>query len=540
MPNIEPQKLIKRFEALHSINANWRNYWDELAAFCLPRKAWINSPKTRGEKLKFNFLYDSTAIRSLKIMAAGFHSNLTNPSSKWFQLRTRDVNLMEFREVQLWFKEVEDIMFATLNTSNFDSTMQEFYLSTGCFGTGTIFTQEDAIDKVRFTEVPIEQTDFEENARKRINLVYRRFPLTAQQAVTAWGNAAGKSVNEAVENKPNEEFFFLHVVGDRDIFDSTKADNINMPFYSVWLGLKDKNIISEGGFLEFPYAVGRFSKDPNEVPGYSPAMDVLADTKLINIQRKTMLRAAMKQADPPVTIPDRGFILPLNFNPGAINYRKSKGTNPDDIKAIENKGNIPQTLEVMQDIATNIEKAFFVPLFQALSNVTKQMTIPEVQRRISENMVLLGPVVGRFTQEVFDPLLSRVFSILARLGELPEPPEVLRDSDLDIVYISPLARAQRESEVFSIESFLADVGAIAGQIPSVVDKIDGDKVIDIIAKVKGISPELLRSDKDVADIRTARAEAEAKAQEAAALEQAAGTVKVGSEAVVNIKDSQRA
>jgi hypothetical protein len=538
MPNTQVETLIKRFEHLHGINANWRHYFEELASYCLPRKAWINSPKTRGEKLKFNFLYDSTAIRGLKIMAAGFHSNLTNPSSKWFNMRTRDIRIMDLREVQLWFKEVEDIMFATLNTSNFDSTMQEFYLSAGCFGTGTIFTQEDFKDKVRFTEIPIEQLLFEEDSNGRINRVYRRFRRTAQQAFDLWGKAAGQAVTESIEKDPNKELFFLHIVGDRDSFDATKEDNINMPFASIWIELSKKHLISEGGFIEFPYAAGRFYKDTNDVFGYSPAMDVLADTKLINMQTKTMLRAAMKQSDPALVLPDKGFILPLNLNPGATNYRKGKATKADDISQVPSDGNIPITLEVMNRVQDNIDKAFFVPLFQALSNVTKAMTVPEVQRRISENMVLLGPVVGRFTQEVLDPILIRVFSILLRNGELPEPPAALQGADLDIVYVSPLARAQREGEVFSIESFLADVNAIAGTIPSVIDKIDGDKVVDVIGQVKGISPELIRSDKDVMIIREARAAEQAEIAQAAAMQQAAETVATGAKAAKDLKEEK--
>ena len=528
------EKIITRAEKLESSNGSWRAYHQSLAHFCIPRKANVTTIRSKGSKLELHDVYDSTAIRGLKIMAAGFHSNLTNPASKWFNLRTRNLAFMESKDVQLWFKEVEDIIFGTLASSNFDTTMQEFYLNAGCFGTGTVLTLEDVEEKVRFTEIPIEQIVMEEDSQGRVTRVYRTFTLTAQQAFDLWGNKAGEGVTKIVSHKPNEELKFLHFVGPRDKRDPSKDDSINMPFKSVWIEKSKKRLIGEGGFLENPYAIGRFYKDIRDVFGYSPCMDVLPDIKLVNIQTKTMLRAAMKAADPPLIAPRKGFIAPLNANPAKINYTDDK-VSKDMIAQFPVTTNIPITLEVIQGVQANIEKALFVPLFQALTNITKQMTIPEIQRRISENMVLLGPVIGRFTQEMLDPIILRVFAILSRAGELPIPPLEIQDQDLDIVYISPLARAQKESEIFSIQSFMQDVGQVALVKPEVVDKIDGDEIVDVIASVRGITPKIIKSDASVAEIRKARAEREAEIAQAAKVQQEVDTIATGAGAVKDLK-----
>jgi len=529
------EKLIKQCDQINSDNANWKNYQEEVNSYVVPRKAWVNTPKTKGEKLKFNFLFDSTAIRSLKIMAAGFHSNLTNPSTKWFNLRTRDLALMKNSAVQVWFKEVEDILFATLSSSNFDTTMQEFYISVGSCGTSAIYIQRDPQEKVRFSEIPVGQLAFSEDANGRVNRMYRSFPLTAQQAFDRWGNKAGKAVMDRLEDKPNEMLDFLHYVGPRYQRNPNKIDNLNMEYESIWIEKSEKHIIDESGYKEFPYSVGRFYKDSSDPMGYAPSMDVLADIKLVNIQVKTMLRAAMKQADPALIVPDKGYILPLNSNPNAVNYRR-EGTSSDGITQMPAGGNIPITMEVIQMVQKGIEQAFFVPLFQSLSNVTKQMTIPEVQRRIAENMVLLGPTVGRFTQDVLDTLLMRVFSILFEDGELPPPPEAIQDQDLDIVYISPLAKAQRETEVYSIQSFLGDVAAIAQYKPSALDLIKEDTIVRELSKIRGINPELLNSDDDVAQVRQIRQEQQAIQQKMEAMKQGADVLKTGSEAAQNMKE----
>ena len=536
MATIE-DKIIKRCDEINADNSNWKNYQEEINKYVIPRKSWVNTMKQRGERLRFNYIFDSTAIRSLKIMAAGFHSNLTNPATKWFNLRTRNLDFMEDKHVQMWFKHVEDLIFGTLNSSNFDTTMQEFYLGVGSGGTSAILTQSDPDEIVRFTEIPIGQLAFEEDANGRVNAMYRTFPLTANQAYELWGNQAGDEALKNYETKPGHMITYIHYVGPRARYDSSKVDNLNMPYMSLWVEKSKKEKIKESGYREFPYAVGRFYKESNDPMGYSPAMDVLADIKLVNAQVKTMLRASMKQADPALILPDRGYILPLNSNPGATNYRK-EGTSADDIREMPSSGNIPITMDVIKGVQESIEKSFFVPLFQALSAVTKQMTIPEIQRRIAENMVLLGPTVGRFTQDVLDPIVLRTYSILDEAGMVPPPPEQLEDADLDIVYISPLAKAQRETEVFSIESFLQDVAAVSQFKPEAIDNINEDKVVKIIAQIRGINPDILRSDKEVQQTREQRAQVQAAQMEMQVLQQGADVVKTGSEANKNLEDTK--
>ena len=92
------KELLLENEFLTNQNANYRSYCEELAMYCLPRKSWINSMRTHGERVKFNFLYDSTAIRALRICAAGFFSYLTNPSARWFGFELRDKDLGETKK----------------------------------------------------------------------------------------------------------------------------------------------------------------------------------------------------------------------------------------------------------------------------------------------------------------------------------------------------------------------------------------------------------------------------------------------------------
>jgi hypothetical protein len=87
--NDKTARLIKRYTAAVNTKMNWDSLYNDANRYCVPERAdYFSSSVQSGERRDGkNEIYDSTAIRGIKVMAAGFHSNLTNPSSKWFNLR---------------------------------------------------------------------------------------------------------------------------------------------------------------------------------------------------------------------------------------------------------------------------------------------------------------------------------------------------------------------------------------------------------------------------------------------------------------------
>ena len=64
-------------------------------------------------------------------------------------------------------------------------------------------------------------------------------------------------------------------------------------------------------------------KASNEIYGRSPAMTALPDVKMLNEMSKTTIKAAQKQVDPPLLVPDDGFLLPVRTVPGGLNFYRS-------------------------------------------------------------------------------------------------------------------------------------------------------------------------------------------------------------------------
>jgi hypothetical protein len=92
------------------------------------------------------------------------------------------------------------------------------------------------------------------------------------------------------------------------------------PIASVYYHADTRMLLSEGGFDDFPFMVPRFVKDSVSTYGRSPAMNALPDVKMLNKMSEVTIRAAQKQIDPPLMVPDDGFMLPVRTTPGSLNF----------------------------------------------------------------------------------------------------------------------------------------------------------------------------------------------------------------------------
>lgn len=530
MPPSNVQEILIDNEFLTSQNANYRSYCQDLADFFLPRKAWIDSIKVQGERVKFNFLYDSTAILAARTAAHGIHSNLTNETMRWFALASLDDEDMKARTNRLWFKEVEDKLLGAFRGSNFYNVMLEDYHGSLVFGTGTYSILEDERDKMKFKNIPVNQVNRVIDDNGRLIEIYINFRLSARQAFKLFDKNVGESVLKSLEDKPFEMFDFCHFVGERHTRDTKYKDAANMAYRSCWIAKKDKHMIAESGFMEMPYISDVFYSDSNDPNGFSPAMDVFPWVKLLNAMARTVIRAGMKQSDPPLVLPSKGFVLPLNFNPAGLNYRDAK-TAHDAIQALPTvNGRIEIGVDLMKMVAERIDQGMFVPLFQTMNNITKQLTVLEAQQMITQNMSILGPVIGRFDYGKLSPTIMRAYNILNRRGELPPPPPDLIGKDFRVVYLGPLAKAQRQAEISEVQSWLSEVNTIGAVIPAALDNVEEDKLVNYLHRVRGITPEVLRDEEAIAQMRKQRQEQEQMVASLQMGQAGAGIAKTGAEA----------
>jgi len=532
------EEIIKRLQRLESERQNYANFWQDVAKYVIPRKAFITTEKTPGQKYPYD-VYDSTAMQANMVLAAGLHSYLTNPNSRWFSLRLSDKELSENADVREWLSDTEERMYNQLNSSNFNQQIHELYLDLGTFGVACMYEEEDEVEGIRFYSRDIAEIFLCENEKEKVDTVYRKFKMTARQAYEKWGDAAGEVVKNFMEKKDfDRQVEFVHCVEPRYQRDVNKQDALNMPFESTYIEKSKKHLIAQSGYRDFPYFTPRFNKNSGDVWGSSPAMVLYSDIKMLNEMVKIMIRSAQKQVDPPLVLPHDGFLLPIKYGPADLNFRL-KGTADDKIEPLVTGANISIGLEVISQWQQTVKKGYFVDLFLLLADpARKDMTATEVMQRVEEKMLILAPVLGRLMNEFLDPLLQRTFNIMWRKGQLLPPPSVIQSLPYTIEYISPLARAQKLDQMKSINSFLALIGQVSTVKPDVLDNVNEDEVVNDIQQLYGVNPKFVRDKAEVKAIREARAEAIAKQQQLLTAQQGVETLKTGAEAAATLKPKE--
>jgi hypothetical protein len=506
--------LVKRKGKLKAQRGTWESHWQDLTNFVLPNDSDFNLKRSKGDK-RTTLVYDSTAIHANEMLAAGLHGMLTNPASNWFSLRIKDNNdFSDNAEAKQWLEETTNVILSELSAPAvaFPSHIHEYYLSLCSIGTACMFIGEPTRrEGISFRAIHIDEIFIAENADGIIDTVFRCFKMSVRQIVQKWGEKSlSPRIQKMYENQEfDKEIELLHCVYPRDDIDKGKKAATMLPVASVYIDEKEKHVLAEGGFDEMPFMVSRWSKTVGEVFGRSPAMTALPDIKMLQEIMKTTIKAAQKVVDPPLLVPDDGVLGPVRTIPGGLNYyRASSGAR---IEPLLTGGNIGLSYEMMNDLRERIRTTFFLDQLQFQG--APRMTATEVVERTERTLRLLGPTLGRLQSEFLGPMIERIYGVLVRAGRLPEPPESIAEQELKIEYVSPLARAQRQTETQGIMRTLEFVGPIAGIDPQAAQIIKGADTVRHIAELNGVPPILLKSNDELMAEIQAQQEAQAAQQQ---------------------------
>ena len=512
--------IKKRLGELESHRGTWEEHWQDILDYVMPRKAEITSKREKGEK-RTEILFDSTAITANNLLAASLHGTLTSPSLQWFHLKLREAVLNQERDVQLWLENSAKRMYDLFNESNFNTEVHELYLDLCSVGTGALFVEESKkgfnVDGIHFNTLHISEYFIKENNNGRIDTLYRKYEMSARQALQEFGEKAiGEKIKDALKDKPDRKFNFVHAVEPTEDYKrSTGESGTKLPFHSCHICMEDKMVLRTGGYNEFPYLVPRWAKATGEIYGRSPSYNALPDIKTLNKAVEIGLKAWAKAIDPPLLVTDDGVIGRVRMTPAGITVIRNDGA----VKPLPIGSNWQITDMKESQLRTAIRQAYYSDQLQLQQG--PQMTATEVQVRYELMQRLLGPTLGRFQSEFLNPLIERVFNIMMRAEALMPPPEIIQNQKVDVEYVGPLARSQRMEESIAIDR-LYQLAMQVGQVdPSIMDNINHDIAIRARAELLGVPKTVLRGLDEITEMREARAQQQQMAQQMAMQQQQA-------------------
>ena len=506
--------LLSRFDRLKTQRQNWESHWQEVADYMQPRKADVTKSRSKGDK-RTELIFDGSPLQSVELLSASLHGMLTNPSTPWFSLKFKDQGMEGEDEAKAWLESATEVMYSAFNQSNFQQEIFELYHDLITFGTAAMFIEEDDEDNLKFSTRHINEIYISENDKGRIDTVFRKFRISARAAIQKFGNVS-THIAVTAKKDPYEEVDILHAVYPRSDFNPAKQDKENMPFESIYMDADSGDELSVSGFKEFPFVVPRYLEASHEIYGRSPAMTALPDVKMLNEMSKTIIKSAQKQVDPPLLVPDDGFMLPVRTVPGGLNFYRA-GTR-DRIEPLNIGANNTLGLNMEEQRRNSIRNAFYVN--QLMMQDGPQMTATEVIQRNEEKMRLLGPVLGRLQSELLKPLIDRAFAILMRRNLFAQAPDFLSGQDIEIEYVSPLAKAQKSTELSSIMRAIEIMGSLSNVAP-VFDHINMDKLVRHLTSIVGVPQKILKPQSELDAERQAQAQQQEQMQQMQQVQQLA-------------------
>ncbi|HLA14767.1 MAG TPA: portal protein [Gemmatimonadaceae bacterium] len=518
---------------LKNEQASFVSHWRELNDYVRPRRGrFFTSDRNRGDR-RTQKIIDSTATLAARTLSAGMMSGLTSPARPWFRLTTSDPGLAESGDVKEWLYYVTQRLGTIFLRSNLYNVLPIMYSDLSVFGTAAFGVFEDLKDVIRCTSYPIGSYMIANDEREVANVFMRDFEMTVRQIVMKfvqqpddtmdWG-AASRRVKELWDRGQTEAWIpVAQVVTPNDEYHSGVTLSKFKEFRSCYWETgtrEDDRFLDEAGFDEFPVLAARWETTGEDIYGTDcPGMTALGDIKQLQLGERRALQAVEKSVNPPMVAPPGMRNSKLTILPGEVSYVQ-EAANQSFRPAHEVNFDL-QKLELKQGQArARIQRAFYEDLFLMMTELDRrEITAREVQERHEEKLLVLGPVLERLNQDVYDRLIDRAFGIAYRRGFIPPPPERLQDEPLKVEYISLMAQAQKSVMLGGLERFAQDVMQIASVDPSVLDVIDRDAMIRELAESTGVPPHLTLPEETVAETRAARAQAAQQQQMAENMKQ---------------------
>ena len=515
---LQADGLIKRFNSLATLRAEWEDIWRLCSDYVLPRSGEY---RRRAERL-----FDDTAPLALGRFAAALESVLTPRTRKWHTLVTGDPSLDQDPEVSRWLEWLRDVLFRARYApeANFANQVTEAYLSLGVHGTACLFVDDELGRGLRYKNIPVHQLYLAEDASGRIDTVFRAYKLAARQALQEFGETLPDNIKREAEDpaRKETEHEFIHAVFPREEANRGRHDALNMPFASIHLARATRTVVRESGYRSMPYVVSRFVLAPGEVYGRSPAMSVLSSIIQINAIQKTIIRAAEKIVDPPILVPDDDVLTGFSLKPAAIITGGLAADGTQLVHPLLIDGKLPVGLDMIEARRRVINEAYYLNLFQILVEKPGEQTATEVVQRAQEKAQLLAPAMGRQQSELLRGLIVRELDILAYAGVLEARPlpEALAAAGGNIApkYETEMTQALDSSDGVAVMRFLQALGVIAQLGPGaagVLDLVDYDQAAQVLRRSFGAPAETVLDPRAVAQLRQEKAQA----QEAADLMQ---------------------
>jgi hypothetical protein len=541
-----------RLMGLRTNRYSWWVHWRELADYILPRRyKWLITPnqQMRGSPLNQHIL-DSTGTLAARNLSSGMMSGISSPTRPWLRLRIKGIDSTQPGPIALWLADVERLLMAIFQASNFYNSIAQLYFDLVVFGTGVMIIYEDYENVIHCKNPCAGEYYLDVDGSLRPTIYYEEFIYTTAQAVNEFGiDNVSKPIRDLYEGRDGsgrtKELIIAHAIEPNDA--PHHSVDKRWPWREVFWewggsasqqgGTSVKGFLRKKGYHEQPNIAVRWDLVSNDPYGRSPGMDALPDIKQLQLESRRKAQGIDKGVNPPMVADIQLKNQPASMLPGGFTYVSgfTQTGHPGVAPIYGNwKPDIAAIKEDLDEVRDRIRKVFFNDILQTMQSLRAQtssnVTATEIDTTKAESLIMLGPVLERIYNEGLKKMVDRTFAIASRAGILPPAPQELRaGQNIDIEFISMLAVAQQAAATSGIERLLQVAGNLAAIDPSTMDNVNIDFTLEKMSYLLNNDPRIIRSPTELAAIRQQRAQQAQQQQQAEMAEKMAAGAKTLSE-----------
>ncbi len=511
-----PEQIIEMRNIERSAQANMRTLWQDTSDFVYPyiqitSKFEPGTPRTRE-------IFDLTPMLDAEDMVANLKHILFPAGQVFFAIKVGN-NTKLPDSVQRYISMLTEVTHDHIFNSNFITELDEVLRSLIHFGPASIFSEWTKKIGLNYRNTVIGTYQLIENSKKLVDGIILSIEYTPKQAIDEFGDKAGPDIIKAANDpkKANAKFEYIYAILPRDVINPNLSTNIgsNMPWEQQVVNVKEKLIVFESGFPQFPYHTARWKRPANEKDGRGISTELLPQIKVLNRMNRDFNEVGNKWANPARETLS-SFEGKYRTFPGANNVVREIPTSRAIDQGLNGNFNIT---EASLDRQTGIiDRAYFKNAFDPIEALKgDRRTTLEIRERIRSKFPMIGTPVARIWYEQIAPLVERSILLLIRNGAVERPPAELEGVGFGLEFVSPFALELRSQQSKAFQEWAIIVGELEAQFPGATDNVDSDDAIMRMGRTLGVNTEDMASEEQRIEKREKRALKEQQALELATL-----------------------
>lgn len=479
-------------------------------------------PGERGEsdlenqKVNYTKLLDSEPITFLDTTVAGLFGGLINPASRWFDLGVDQSNPL-YNELDPFTigemtSYVKEFLYYLFNKSNFYTSMRSVINEWIRYGIGCMLVEERDHDLIFFNPLTIGEYLLGIDSNGRYDKLGRKMRLRADQMDQAFGEDCPPSVKEALANGHyDKQYEVMHLVcpNPKDGTVSSRFKFVDLYWMKGCGCCEGPHYLRKSGFMSNPIVVFPWErKNTRTVYPIGIGEKILGDVRELQQTVKALNIHKSYLAAPALALHTSLGKKPIL--PGAVFY-----TDQDPSKVASEIYRVNSYIGELENSRTRlldkIRKMTYAEILMLFAQRDRgTMTAREVTALVNEQMTLLAPIYLQ-AKSGLESLFDRVLDILLRRGLL-DGYTTISPKDIQVEFLSSIAKAQRLSETGSMDDLLMYIGNIAQVKPEALDYINEDAMVIEYAERLGCLNKINPTE-EVEQIRQARAMQQQQQQE---------------------------